>query len=234
MSQLAVIFDMDGVLIDSYQAHFASWTRLYGELDIPYSEADFAADFGRTSRDILRRRFGEDFSLEKIRKLDERKEALFREELQGSFPRMDGAVELIDSLADDVFLLAIGSSGPRENIALCLEKLGRREKFAAVVTGADVSHGKPDPQVFQLAADRLDLPASSCAVVEDAVHGIEAANRAGMTSIGLTGTVERDKLASAHLVVDSLRQLSPSRIRDLILRQHTEKHCEPARKHRQV
>ncbi len=131
MPKLGVIFDMDGVLVDSYQAHFVSWSRLYDELGVPYSETDFAADFGRTSRDILRRRFGEDFPLEEIRKLDERKEALFREVLQDSFPTMDGAVELIDSLAADGFLMAVGSSGPPENIALCLEKLGRRDAFAA-------------------------------------------------------------------------------------------------------
>jgi beta-phosphoglucomutase len=218
MPKLAVIFDMDGVLVDSYQAHFVSWTRLYDELGGSYSETDFAADFGRTSRDILRRRFGEDFPLTEIRKLDERKEALFREELQDSFPTMQGAVELIDALAADGFLMAVGSSGPPENIALCLEKLGRGEKFAAVVTGADVSRGKPDPQVFELAASRLGVPAESCAVVEDAVHGIEAANRAGMLSVGLTGTVERERLASAALVVDSLADLSPSRIRELIIR----------------
>jgi beta-phosphoglucomutase len=221
MQMLAVIFDMDGVLVDSYQAHFVSWTRLYEELGVPYSEADFAADFGRTSRDILRRRFGEDFSLEEIRKLDERKESLFREDLQNNFPAMDGAGELIDALSADGFLLAVGSSGPPENIALCLEKLGRPEKFASIVTGADVSRGKPDPQVFALAASRLGVPADSCAVVEDAVHGVEAANRARMLSIGLTGTVERDQLAAAELVVDSLRELSPNRIRDLILRRHT-------------
>jgi beta-phosphoglucomutase len=218
MPKLGVIFDMDGVLVDSYHAHFVSWTRLYDELGIYYSEADFAADFGRTSRDILRRRFGEDFSLDDIRKLDERKEALFREELQDNFPTMHGAVELIDALAADGFLMAVGSSGPPENIALCLEKLDRGEKFAAIVTGADVSRGKPDPQVFELAASRLGMPAGSCAVIEDAVHGIEGANRAGMLSIGMTGTVQRERLASAALVVDSLGELSPSRIRDLILR----------------
>jgi beta-phosphoglucomutase len=220
MPILGVIFDMDGVLIDSYQAHFESWSRLYGQLGVPYSEPDFASDFGRTSRDILRRRFGEDFSLDEFRKLDERKEALFREVLQSSFSTMDGAVELIDALAADGFLMAVGSSGPPENIALCLNKLGRREKFAAVVTGADVSRGKPDPQVFELAASRLGVPAISCAVVEDAVHGVEAANRAGMLSIGMTGTVEREQLASAQLIVESLRELSPARIRDLIQCRH--------------
>jgi len=221
VSTLGVIFDMDGVLVDSYHAHFVSWLRLYSELGVDYSEATFAADFGRTSRDILRRQFGEDFPLEEIRKLDDRKEALFREELSETFPVMDGAVELIDGLAGDGFLMAVGSSGPPENIALCLEKLDRRAKFGAVVTGADVSRGKPDPQVFQLAASRLELPVESCAVVEDAVHGVDAANRAGMLSIGLTGTVERDRLAMANLVVNSLRELSASRIRELIVSRRT-------------
>ena len=221
MLKLGVVFDMDGVLVDSYQAHLESWTRLYSELDVVYSEAEFAADFGRTSRDILRRRFGEDFPLEKIRALDERKEALFREVLQSSFPTMDGAAELIDSLVADGFSIAVGSSGPPENIALCLEKLGRRDKFSAIVTGADVQRGKPDPQVFQLAASRMNVSPESCAVVEDAVHGVEAANRAGMLSIGMTGTVDRAALASAKLVVDHLNELSPSLIRNLIVARQT-------------
>jgi beta-phosphoglucomutase len=221
MPKLGVIFDMDGVLVDSYHAHFVSWSRLYAELGVEYTEAAFAADFGRTSRDILRRRFGEEFPDERIREFDQRKEALFREELRGDFPVMDGAVDLIDALASDGFLLAVGSSGPPENIALCLEKLGRREKFAAVVTGADVSRGKPDPQVFQLAASRLGVPADLCAVVEDAVHGVEAANRAGMLSIGMTGTVGRDQLTAAAFVVDSLRELTPIRIRELLQSRRT-------------
>jgi beta-phosphoglucomutase len=219
MAARAVIFDMDGVLVDSYRAHFASWSRLYHELGVPYSEAAFAADFGRTSRDILKRQFGE-LSDERIRALDERKEAYFRDELRRHFPAMDGAVELIDALSADGFLLAIGSSGPPENIALCLEKLNRREKFGAVVTGADVTRGKPDPQVFELAAERLGVPPSLCAVVEDAVHGVEAAKRAGMISIGLTGTAPRERLVTADLVVDQLRELSPQRIGELVGGRH--------------
>ena len=216
MPDYGVIFDMDGVLVDSYRAHFASWRSLYGELGVDYSEEAFAADFGRTSRDILRRTLGDDLSEEQIPALDGRKEALFRDILRDAFPAMDGAVELIDALCADGFLLAVGSSGPPENIGLALEKLGRAEKFAAVVTGLDVTRGKPDPQVFQLAAERLGLPADSCAVVEDAVHGIEAANRARMAGIALTGTTTRDQLGHAELIVDSLRDLTPEIIRRLI------------------
>jgi HAD superfamily hydrolase (TIGR01509 family) len=129
---------------------------------------------------------------------------------------MDGAVELIDALDADGFLLAVGSSGPTENIDLCLERLARRERFAAVVTGADVTRGKPDPQVFLLAAERLGLPPASCCVVEDAAHGVEAACRAGMKAVALTGTAPRDRLADADLVVDQLRELSPAIFRRLL------------------
>jgi beta-phosphoglucomutase len=216
MRKLAVIFDVDGVLVDSYQAHFASWRALYGELGIDYTESAFAAEFGRTSRDILCRTLGPETSVERTRSLDTRKEALFREILRKDFPAMPGAVELIDALAADGFAIAVGSSGPPENIELTLEKLGCGDKVNARVTGADVERGKPDPQVFQLAAERLGMRPERCAVVEDAVHGIEAARRAGMKSIALTGTADREQLSAADLVVDSLGELSPAIMRGLL------------------
>jgi beta-phosphoglucomutase len=216
MQNLAVIFDMDGVLIDSYQGHFVSWSQMYGELGLEYNEQEFAKDFGRTSRDILARRFGTDVADDRVRELDIRKEALFRDAIRENFPAMDGARELIDALSADGFRLAVGSSGPPENIALCLEKLERGSMFGAIVTGGDVTRGKPDPQVFQLAAERLGVEPKNCVVVEDAVHGITAANRAGMSSVGLTGTATREQLADAQLVVESLRELTPEKLRAVI------------------
>jgi len=216
MPSLAVIFDMDGVLVDSYHAHFESWRGVYSELGIEYTEAAFAADFGRTSHDILRREFGNELSDKRIHDLDERKEALYRDIIRASFPAMDGAAELVDALAADGFRLAIGSSGPPENVALVQEVFTGGRKIDAVVTRADVTRGKPDPQVFLVASERLGVPPASCAVVEDAAHGITAAQRAGMVAIALTGTLKRDELSAADAVVDSLRQLSPQRIRALI------------------
>jgi beta-phosphoglucomutase len=216
MKDAAVIFDLDGVLVDSYQAHFASWRRMYSELGVDYGEKAFAADFGRTSRDILRRNMGDVASDERILELDARKEGHFRDIIRELFPAMNGAVQLIDSLAADGFRLAVGSSGPPENIALCLEMLGRAGKFGAVVTGADVTRGKPDPQVFLLAAEKLNVPPERCVVVEDAVHGIEAASRAGMKRVGLTGTNTAEQLGDANLVVSSLNELTPAKLRELL------------------
>lgn len=215
MPPLAVIFDMDGVLVDSYHAHFESWKHVYSELDVEYTDAMFAADFGRTSRDILVHKLG-DVTDAKVRELDDRKEAYYREIIRANFPTMDGAADLVHALADAGFKLAVGSSGPPENVALVLEMFSGGARFKAAVTGVDVTRGKPDPQVFLLAAERLGIPPADCAVVEDAVHGITAARRAGMTAIALTGTLERHELGEADTVVDSLRQLSPERIRALI------------------
>jgi len=216
MPQQAVIFDMDGVLVHSYQAHFESWRRLYRELGIEYGEAAFAADFGRTSRDILFRTLPGDLSDDRVRQLDGRKEALYREIIRRDFPAMDGAEELIGALAEDGFRLAVGSSGPPENVALAIEKLRGGERIAVSVTGLDVTRGKPDPQVFQIAAERLGVPAARCAVVEDAVHGVQAAKRAGMAAIALVGTSSRAELADADLIVDRLHELTPANIRELI------------------
>lgn len=216
MTQLAVIFDVDGVLVDSYDAHFQGWRRLYEELGRGYTEAEFVAGFGRVSRDILRADLGDGISDDQIAELAARKEAYYRDVIRDALPAMDGASELIAALAEAGFRLGVGSSGPPENVATVLERLPGGDRFHAIVTGNDVSRGKPDPQVFQIAAERLAVPPAHCAVVEDAVHGIEAAQRAGMAAIALVGTATRAELAAADLVVDSLRELTADAIRATI------------------
>jgi beta-phosphoglucomutase len=213
---LAVIFDMDGVLVDSYRAHHESWRALAEEHGIGMSEARFAELFGRTSREIIGELWRPGMSEQRIAAMDARKEGFYRAILEENFPAMDGAVALIDSLVAAGFALAVGSSGPPENIELSLQKLGRAQCFGACVTGMDVARGKPDPEVFLLAAERLGVKPSQCAVIEDAPAGIAAARAAGMTAMALTGTALAAKLGTAHLVVDSLRELTPERIAALI------------------
>ena len=114
------------------------------------------------------------------------------------------------------FRVAFGSSGPPENVLFHVDLLGVASRLDAVITGADVTRGKPDPQVFLMAAERMGVPPAQCVVIEDAAAGVEAANRAGMTSIALVGTTTRGKLSHAKLVVDSLSELNPERIAALI------------------
>ncbi len=216
----SVIFDMDGVLIDSFRCHFESWRRVAAEYGRIYTESQFVAGFGRTSREVIAEQWdGEPLSPSTIREIDERKESLFRELIDQDFPAMDGAVELVATLSDGGFRIAVGSSGPPDNVRLAIDRLGIRGRLTAIITGGDVKIGKPDPQVFTLAAERMGVAPAQCVVVEDAPVGIEAARRGGMRSIGLASrgrTVEQ--LSSANLVVTSLRELSPARF-DRLLRE---------------
>jgi len=207
---LGVIFDVDGVLVDSYAAHFESWQRLGRELGVTMSEEQFVATFGRKSHEIIVEFWPHLVSSDRrVREIDDRKEELFREIIAANFPAMDGAVELIDALHTAGFVLAVGSSGPPENVGLVLDQLGRRDKFRAVVTGRDVTRGKPDPQVFAIAAEWLNLPPAQCLVVEDAPAGVAAAKAAGAKCLGLA-SAGRDPaaLAAADRVVRSLRDAS--------------------------
>ncbi len=216
MPDRAVIFDMDGVLVDSYRAHFLSWRQMAREHGLDMTEQQFAATFGRTSRQIIAHFWGEGLTDEQIRRMDDRKEAAYREILLANFPEMPGAVELLRSLRAAGFKVAIGSSGPPENVRLVRERLGLA-LFDAVVTGMEVTHGKPDPEVFLLAAGKLGISPARCAVVEDAVAGLQAARAAGMAAVAITGTADRETLAPlADRVVDSLTELSPESLARLI------------------
>ncbi len=217
-SELAVIFDMDGVLVDTYRAHFESWLAMARPEGLDFTEAEFAPTFGRTSREIIAHFWGDGrYDDRGIAELDDRKEAAFREIIAGEFPAMPGVNGLLESLHDAGFRLAVGSSGPPENIDLVLERLDAKRLFDAVVTGMDVTRGKPDPQVFLTAAARLGVDPVRCAVVEDAPAGVTAANAAGMVSIGLASTGRtRESLAEADLVVDTLGELPPDLIEQRI------------------
>jgi beta-phosphoglucomutase len=215
---LGVIFDVDGVLVDSYQAHYEAWVLIGRERGFSITEEQFATSFGRTSREAIVEIFGlRDLTAAQIAELDHVKEAKYRELLADTFPELDGAGKLIDALHAAGFRLGVGSSGPPPNVALAVDQLHRRDKFAAIISGEDVQRGKPDPQVFLLAAERMGVsPANSC-VIEDAPPGIEAAHRAGMKCIAVTSTGRtREEQAAAEWIVPSLAGVTPEQIAELI------------------
>jgi beta-phosphoglucomutase len=217
-TDLAVIFDVDGVLVDSYDAHYQSWLLLCEERGLEMTEQQFIATFGRTSREIIKELWGDGITTDAmVAEIDDRKEELFREILSRDFPAMDGAAELIDQLHDAGFLLALGSSGPPENVGLVLDAVECRHCFKGIVTGVDVTRGKPDPQVFLLGAERVGALPEHCVVIEDAPAGVAAAHAAGMKCVAVvsTGRVQ-EQLAAAELTVDSLRELNVEIIRELI------------------
>lgn len=205
-----VIFDIDGVLVDSFAPHLESWQRLARELRRDITEQQFGATFGRTSRDIIRILFGAHMCDGEVRRLDDRKEAIYRDLVRGRVPAMPGALDVVRSLYDAGFVLAVGSSGPPDNVDLIVRELRLDPWLAARVTGADVTRGKPDPEVFAIAAVRLHRPPERCLVVEDAPVGIEAARRAGCKVVALVGTHPAESLAGADAVISRLDELTPA------------------------
>jgi len=213
----AVIFDVDGVLVDSYRAHMQAWMRLGEKFGHPITEAQFVPTFGRRNREIFNSLWPGLVPDEQMDRWGDWKEEVYREIITAHFPAMDGAAELLDALKAAGFALAIGSSGPPENVQVAIRGLGRPHAFDALVGAREVTHGKPHPEVFLKAAAKLAIEPRRCAVVEDSKAGLEAAERAGMTPIALTGTFPREALTGhAALVVERLRDLTPGRIAAII------------------
>lgn len=214
---LGVIFDMDGVLVDSYRPHFDSWQEAAAANGLAMTDADFARTFGRTSAEIIEQLWPGQFDQAGKVALDNHKEEAYRQILKKHFPGMDGASGLIKALHDAGFKMAIGSSGPPENVKVVHEQLPNGKLIGVTVDRSYVTRGKPDPQVFLVAAEKLGIPPIRCAVIEDAPVGLKAARAAGMKAIGLTGTADRATLEPlADLVVESLRELTPESIRKLL------------------
>jgi len=198
-----IIFDMDGVLVDSGDAHYEAWRRVGAEEGVPYPRAFFDRTFGMHNRQTIPLWLGRRVSEEAIARLAERKEALYRQSARKLLRPIPGAVELVCALAREGIRLAVGSSGPRANIALGLELLGIASFFRALATGDDVKRGKPAPDIFLYAASQLAIQPKRCVVIEDAPPGIEAAHAAGMRVIALPTSRPAAQLVAADMILPS-------------------------------
>lgn len=208
-----VIFDMDGVLVDSTEAHYQAWKRVGEAAGHPYSRDAFLRTFGMHNNQSIPAWFGRPVPEAEIRDLADRKERLYREMARTLVRPVPGVVDLIRALARDGFKLAVGSSGPSENVAMALDLLQVRDAFAALSTGDEVKEGKPHPAIFLNAAHQLGLPPAQCAVIEDAPQGIQAAHAAGMLAIAIPTSRPAADLADADWFAASLKEVTPEGIR---------------------
>jgi len=201
----AVLWDLDGVLVDTAPFHFQAWQELFQSLGRGFADADFRRTFGLRNDAILRDILGE-LTPAEVERLARRKEELYRDKMKGRVTAMPGAIELLRRLQQRGRKMAIVSSTTRENVRVVLSCLGLEGMFEVVVAEEDAPKGKPDPQGFLVAAEKLGVKAGECVVIEDAPGGVEAAKRAGMRCIGVTTSRPREALSRADLVVDSLEE----------------------------
>jgi beta-phosphoglucomutase family hydrolase len=199
----AALWDLDGVLVDSAPFHFQAWRELMASLGRELSDADFRRTFGLRNDAILRDLVG-DLSPAEVERLAARKEELFRQAARGNISALPGALALLRLLRERGLGLALVSSTPRANIDLVLSSLGLDAAFDVVLGEEDATRGKPDPEGYLSAAERLGVSPGECVVIEDAPVGVEAAKRGGMRCIGVSRDRPRDALAKADLVVENL------------------------------
>lgn len=210
-----VIWDMDGVIADTGEFHFQSWTDTLAAYGISFSWELFNKTFGMNNEGILKLLKGDDVDPLMINEISERKESKFREVIQDRVKTLPGAVALLESIRRENIPQAIGSSAPHKNIDAVVGELELGKYFDAYVSAAEMP-GKPDPAVFLTAARVLQSPADQCVVIEDAIAGVEAAHRAGMKCIAVTNTHSADSLHAADKIVQSLEELTYADLNQLV------------------
>lgn len=216
-SAIAVIFDMDGVLVLTESAHWESWLEAARPRGAELSYAAFKSCFGRINPDCIPILFGPRSPEESAAIADE-KEAAFRRIVRAAVPLVPGIVDFLATLSEMGVRLGVGSSGPPENVKALLEGGGIARFFGATVDGSQVQRGKPAPDVFLIGAQRLGVSPAACAVIEDAPVGIRAAVAAGMIPIGVATThAEADlRQAGAECVFSEPAAIDPVGLVDLL------------------
>jgi beta-phosphoglucomutase len=212
VAAFAAIWDVDGTLVDTAEQHFLAWAELSRQLQHPFTRADFARTFGWRNPEIVRELYDPHASDAKCHELGERKENLYREMVRATgSPLLPGVRELLEGFRGAGVPQAVGSSAPRGNLDLLLGACGISRYFGAIVSGDDVSRGKPDPEVFLKGAAGIGVEPRRCVVFEDAIAGVRAARAAGMACIAVTFVghhpAESLQAAGADRVVASLAEV---------------------------
>ncbi len=217
----AILWDVDGTLVNTAEQHFRAWAAFAAEIGHAFTRAHFAASFGMRNPEIVRMLFDANASDERCAEWGERKEQLYRASVRsGGVELLPGVARLLAEFAATGWKQAVGSSAPLGNLELLLGVTDTQKYFGAVVTGDDVRRGKPDPEVFLTGARKLGVEPAACVVLEDAVAGVEAARAGGMKCVAVTFVghhpAEKLRAAGADIVVASLEELSAERIAALV------------------
>jgi len=212
----AFIFDMDGTIVDNMAYHTKSWLAFFARRGKLYeADAFFRETAGAQGREILRERLGPDVSDAEIAALALEKDALYREMYGPYRSAIEGLDQLVTAARQRGVKLAVATSAPPLNIVFTLDELELRARFDTVVGAIDVERGKPHPDVFLKAAERLGVDPADCIVFEDAPMGVEAARRAGMRAVAITTTLPKEAFAEYENVIRVVNDYADLSVDDL-------------------
>ncbi|TAE23110.1 MAG: HAD family phosphatase [Cytophagales bacterium] len=215
----AALFDMDGVLVDNHRFHADSWQQFATRHNRTITLEQYAQFInGRVAADSMPYVMQRTLLSDEVYSLTEEKEAIYRELYAPTLAPTPGLLPFLNKLKAHNVPMAVGTSAPVSNIAFTLDGTGIRPFFSAIVDASMIQRGKPDPEIYLTAGQRLGLPPNRCVVFEDAFSGIEAGLRAGMTVVALATTHTRAELAhtNPHLIIDDFTQITYETLIELL------------------
>lgn len=213
----AVIFDMDGVIAMTSHIQSKAESEVFAKNGIHITPEEILKRYSGFKdidmfRDVLR--FNK-INMDAKKMRQKKWKIVYKKISEKGIPEVTGVIDLINKLQSAGYMLGIGSTTNLKFIQDVLKKLKILRKFKIITSGDEVTSGKPNPEIFLLAAGKLKLAPAECLVIEDAPNGVEAAKRAGMKCIAITTSVTKDKLQEADLVIDSFDELTIDTIKTL-------------------
>lgn len=211
-----IIFDMDGTMIDNMMIHHRAWQKQLRSLGIDLSIEEVKERIHGVNIEILKREFGDRFSPEERIRISDEKEAAYREIYKPQLKLINGLTQFLDRLKAANKPMAIGTAAPGVNADFVLDELNLRPYFDSVVHAGHVTKGKPDPEVFQLAAKGINLDARDCIVFEDSVTGAKAAQNAGSRSVIVTTTHQEEEFEGIDNIIGFIKDFEEELIQRLV------------------
>lgn len=217
MNQFAVIFDMDGVIVDNYNFHNEAWKQFCKIHEIPFDKVFRSGIFGGTNKDHLEVFFGRKLTSNEISKFEQQKEKIYRTLYRPFIRPVEGVVELLKLLSKNKIPIALATSSPPVNVNFVLSYTGTKKFFQHILNASDIINGKPNPEIFFKAADKLGFEYQRCIVIEDSLSGIAAAQNAGMKTIAITTTHRREELLKVDMVISDFKNLGIYELKNLVI-----------------
>ena len=214
MGLKAAIFDLDGVVVDTVPIHFKAWKQMFEEYGKTFTFDDYKQKVDGIPRRDGARAILTDLTDDELKKAANLKQTYFIKNLEKEeIPQFTTTIRLITNLLNDNIKCAVVSSS--KNCPTILKRIGLFDKLGSVISGDDITRGKPDPQIFLMAAEQLGANPSECIAFEDAVLGVESAKNAKMHCIGIDRYSHPERLALADIVVSDLGEIDLAKVKAL-------------------
>ena len=216
MNNIAVIFDLDGVLVDSNPYHKQTWKKFCERHDIEITDELLEKEvFGRTGDESLPILFNKPLHREELTAYNEEIDGMFRQYFVQELQPVKGLVDFLENLKQENIPVAVATSAPPENIVAVMAQTGLGRYFDTIVDKTQITKGKPNPEIYLKAAALINMQPKDCIVIEDSLAGVQAGLAAGMKVIGVTTTHTPEELNHTNLVINDFTELTAARLREI-------------------